>query len=277
MFVDEVSIVIEAGKGGDGCVSFYRGKYIPKGGPDGGDGGKGGDILFHADPGLNTLVDFKGVRHWKAEAGEPGPRQAAVRPRRQGPHHPRPPRHARLRRDHRRTPPRPRPRRDDRRRPGRKGRVRQRALQERDQPDAAPVHARRSGRETRAPSRTQAHRRGRARGSPQRGQVHAAQGDHPGRPQDRRLSVHDPEPPARHRDRRSLPPPRLRRHPGPDRGRVRTARDWGTTSCATSSAPRSSSTCSTPSPSTGPPPPRTTRPSAPSSRAIPTPSPRSAN
>ena len=72
MFVDEVSIVIEAGKGGDGCVSFYRGKYIPKGGPDGGDGGKGGDILFHAAPGLNTLVDFKGVRHWKAESGEPG-------------------------------------------------------------------------------------------------------------------------------------------------------------------------------------------------------------
>ena len=72
MFVDEVTIIVEAGKGGDGCVSFYRGKYIPKGGPDGGDGGKGGDILFHADPGLNTLVDFKGVRHWKAEAGEPG-------------------------------------------------------------------------------------------------------------------------------------------------------------------------------------------------------------
>ena len=72
MFVDEVSIIVEAGKGGDGCVSFYRGKYIPKGGPDGGDGGKGGDILFHADPGLNTLVDFKGVRHWKAESGEPG-------------------------------------------------------------------------------------------------------------------------------------------------------------------------------------------------------------
>lgn len=72
MFVDQVTIEVRAGKGGDGCVSFYRGAYRPKGGPDGGDGGRGGDIIFVADPGLNTLVDFKGVRHWYAQSGEQG-------------------------------------------------------------------------------------------------------------------------------------------------------------------------------------------------------------
>lgn len=72
MFVDQVTIEVRGGKGGDGCVSFYRGAYRPKGGPDGGDGGRGGDIIFVADPGLNTLVDFKGVRHWSAQNGEQG-------------------------------------------------------------------------------------------------------------------------------------------------------------------------------------------------------------
>jgi len=72
MFVDQVAITVQAGNGGDGCASFYRGKHIPKGGPDGGDGGKGGDIFFHADPGLNTLVDFRGVRLWSTEKGEQG-------------------------------------------------------------------------------------------------------------------------------------------------------------------------------------------------------------
>ena len=53
-------------------MSFRREKYIPKGGPDGGDGGRGGDIIFEADEGLGTLLDFRGVRHWKAESGEQG-------------------------------------------------------------------------------------------------------------------------------------------------------------------------------------------------------------
>ncbi|MEZ6243755.1 MAG: GTPase ObgE [Phycisphaerales bacterium] len=72
MFVDQAVIQVRAGKGGDGCVSFYRGKGKPKGGPDGGDGGRGGDVYFHADTGLNTLIDFRGVRHWFAENGEQG-------------------------------------------------------------------------------------------------------------------------------------------------------------------------------------------------------------
>ncbi len=58
-FVDEAEITVEAGKEGNGCLSFRREKYIEKGGPDGGDGGDGGHVFLEADPGLNTLVDFR--------------------------------------------------------------------------------------------------------------------------------------------------------------------------------------------------------------------------
>ena len=72
MFVDEASIHVKAGDGGAGCVSFRREKYIPKGGPDGGDGGDGGDVIFVADVQKNTLLDFLGRHHWKAQRGEHG-------------------------------------------------------------------------------------------------------------------------------------------------------------------------------------------------------------
>jgi GTP-binding protein len=72
MFVDEAKIWAKAGDGGNGCVSFRREKYVPKGGPDGGDGGKGGDVYFVADPNLDTLMDFSGKHHWQAEDGKPG-------------------------------------------------------------------------------------------------------------------------------------------------------------------------------------------------------------
>ena len=72
MFVDEVTIYIESGKGGNGCVSFRREKYIPNGGPDGGDGGKGGDVIFVTDPGMNTLYDFRGKRKYIAQNGQDG-------------------------------------------------------------------------------------------------------------------------------------------------------------------------------------------------------------
>ena len=71
-FVDEVKIRVQAGRGGDGCLSFRREKYIPKGGPDGGDGGDGGDVLLVADPDLNTLVDFRYKRLFRAEHGHRG-------------------------------------------------------------------------------------------------------------------------------------------------------------------------------------------------------------
>lgn len=71
-FVDEVRIRVEAGRGGNGCLSFRREKYIPKGGPDGGNGGRGGDVLLVADEGLNTLVDFRYKRHFRAASGEHG-------------------------------------------------------------------------------------------------------------------------------------------------------------------------------------------------------------
>ena len=71
-FVDEATVRVYAGKGGDGCASMRREKYIPKGGPDGGDGGRGGDVVLRADRGLNTLVDFRTQRRFKAENGQPG-------------------------------------------------------------------------------------------------------------------------------------------------------------------------------------------------------------
>ncbi len=71
-FVDEATIRVEAGRGGNGAVSFRREKYIPKGGPDGGDGGDGGSVYLVADPGLNTLVDFRHRRRHRAASGQPG-------------------------------------------------------------------------------------------------------------------------------------------------------------------------------------------------------------
>ena len=72
MFVDTAVIKIKAGEGGDGAVSFRREKYVAAGGPDGGDGGRGGDIVFVADDGLNTLADFRYRKKYVAENGDPG-------------------------------------------------------------------------------------------------------------------------------------------------------------------------------------------------------------
>ena len=72
MFVDEAQIHVKAGDGGAGCVSFRREKYIPKGGPDGGDGGHGGSVVFYADAHKDTLLDFAGKHHWHAQRGEAG-------------------------------------------------------------------------------------------------------------------------------------------------------------------------------------------------------------
>ena len=71
-FVDKARIVVKAGSGGDGHASFHREKYVQQGGPDGGDGGRGGDLVFFADPQMSTLLDFKYQRFYRAENGEPG-------------------------------------------------------------------------------------------------------------------------------------------------------------------------------------------------------------
>jgi len=71
-FVDEASIEVYAGNGGNGCVSFRREKYIPKGGPDGGDGGDGGSVLLRGDDALNTMIDYRYSRRFRADNGESG-------------------------------------------------------------------------------------------------------------------------------------------------------------------------------------------------------------
>lgn len=72
MFIDRALIQVKAGDGGNGSASFRRGPGIPKGGPDGGNGGDGGHVIFQVEEGLNTLVDFRGTHHWAAENGENG-------------------------------------------------------------------------------------------------------------------------------------------------------------------------------------------------------------
>ncbi|MBR7039612.1 MAG: 50S ribosome-binding GTPase, partial [Oscillospiraceae bacterium] len=72
MFVDKATIRIKAGNGGDGAVSFHREKYVAAGGPDGGDGGKGGDVVFVVDDGMSSLIDFRYQRKFAAENGENG-------------------------------------------------------------------------------------------------------------------------------------------------------------------------------------------------------------
>ena len=71
-FIDYVKIYCRSGKGGAGCMHLHRAKYVPKGGPDGGDGGKGGNVVFRVDPGMSTLMDFRYKRKYTAQNGQDG-------------------------------------------------------------------------------------------------------------------------------------------------------------------------------------------------------------
>src|SRR4030042_3844944 len=75
MFIDEAIIQVKSGKGGDGAVHFRREKYVPRGGPDGGDGGKGGDVILEVVPTLNTLIAFQHKHRFRAQDGSNGAKQ----------------------------------------------------------------------------------------------------------------------------------------------------------------------------------------------------------
>ncbi|MBQ0079626.1 MAG: GTPase CgtA, partial [Eubacterium sp.] len=72
MLVDRAKITIKSGKGGDGAVTFRHDPFVPDGGPDGGDGGRGGDVIFEADENMRTLMDFRYKRKYEAESGQNG-------------------------------------------------------------------------------------------------------------------------------------------------------------------------------------------------------------
>lgn len=78
MFADRAKIFIRSGKGGDGHCSFRRELYVPNGGPDGGDGGRGGDLIFEVDEGLNTLIDYRHKRKYAAEMEKKAARENAT-------------------------------------------------------------------------------------------------------------------------------------------------------------------------------------------------------
>lgn len=82
MFIDKAKIIVISGAGGDGMVSFRREKYVPRGGPSGGDGGKGGSVFIRATPELNTLMNFRRKRKFAAAKGENGGAKENVRQKR---------------------------------------------------------------------------------------------------------------------------------------------------------------------------------------------------
>ena len=184
MFVDRVTIYVSGGAGGDGCMSFRREKYAPRGGPNGGDGGRGGHVMIRATEGQTNLAHLSHQRHWRATRGDHGqgsdcfgrggedlvievPPGTLIRDRDRG-YVLRDLEGARRRGD---------------RGPGRPRRSRQRPLQVVDQPGASPAREGTSRRRTLDRPGAEGHRRRRTDRPAQRGQVHAAVPDLPRHPE----------------------------------------------------------------------------------------------
>ena len=190
-FLDEAKIFVKSGDGGAGCVAFRREKFVEFGGPDGGDGGRGGDVIVEAVPNLNTLIDYRYQQHFKARRGHhgkgsnrSGAKSDDVIAARAG-------RHPDLRRGQGDAAVRP-----DRARPargpvqGRRRRLRQRAFQELDQPGAAPLDPGLAGRGALDLAAPEADRRCRPGRPAQCRQVDLAGRRHPRQAEDRGLSLH---------------------------------------------------------------------------------------
>ena len=221
MFLDRVKIWVRAGDGGDGAATFRREAHVPRGGPDGGDGGRGGSVYLAVDAGQTTLRDFQAKRHFKATSGGRG--EGSRRHGKAGDDLVLsvPPGTARLRRRDRRAPRRPR-------RASASGRWSPAAAAaasatrtSRPRPTRRREHAQKGepGDGALAPARAAAHRRHRARRAAERRQVDAAGGPHRRPAEDRRLPVHD----ARAEPRRHGPR-RRGRAPTDDRRRARAHR-----------------------------------------------------
>ena len=201
-FLDHARVEIRSGAGGHGCVSFRREKFVEFGGPDGGDGGKGGDVWAEAVEGLNTLIDYRYQQHFFARNGQPGMGQqrtgkSADGHRAAGAGRHRDPRGGR---------------RDAGRRPDAAGpagaaaarrqrRLGQPALQVLDQPGAAQRQPGPGGRRAHALAAAEADRRRRPRRPAERRQVDLPRGDLERPAEDRRLSVHHAAPGPRRRRR----------------------------------------------------------------------------
>ena len=210
MFVDEVDIHVAAGDGGRGCLSFRREKYVPRGGPDGGDGGHGGSVYVVATPTKNTLVDFRFHPDFTADRGQHGQGSKRTGQTRGGSRDSRPDRHAGLRegRGERRDAAARRPRGGRPAHPRRAGRPRrawQRAIRLLHQPRTAADRAGPARRRAPAAPAVEAAGRRRLRRVPERRQVDAHLARVGGEAEDRRLPVHhaSAEPRRRHARRRS--------------------------------------------------------------------------
>ena len=253
MFIDEAKIRVKAGDGGNGCMAFRREKFVPRGGPSGGDGGRGGDVIMESSQRHNTLIHFRYNPEHKAQRGEHGMGSNCSgsdgkidRPAGAG-------RHRALRPGNRRADARLlHARRAPRRRQGRPRRPREPALRHQHPPGAPRARTGPPRRRAHLPAGTQAAGRCRPGRLSQCRQIHSDLAHLRRQAQNRRLPLHHPgaQPRRRHRGRgaRTRSPSWWPMSPASSRART-SAPGWAPSSSATSSAPAcwsTSSTCPTP-------------------------------